>query len=205
MKKIKTTLPGSSYKIHNSKQLTKISAVLFLMLFNLAVSHLSAQKKKNRPYIARVTQLDGKIVEGILSATDENSITLRNKKAPESAIVIHPETIKKIKIRRKGGTGRGAAIGAGVGLLSGVILGYAQGDDPGCADCWWAWQLQAEDYALAYGVLLAPIGAMTGVIIGSKGPKFVIKGSREAYLDQISEIRNYAENGAEQYSSLGLN
>ena len=159
----------------------------------------NAQKRHSKPYVAVVILQDGSRVEGVLGLAGENELILSHKKSPAEPTRIHPKEIAKIKVRRKGKIGRGAALGAGIGVVTGVILGFIQGDDPGCEGCWFEWKLTAEEYALGYSMLLAPTGALTGAVIGSKSRKFEIRGNVEAYLDQLPELQKYTVDGQREF------
>lgn len=63
------------------------------------------------------------------------------------------DNISRLTLHRRGHAGKGFLIGAGVGILAGYIKG---GDEPGFLS------FPASFYALAYGVLLSPVGLLLG-------------------------------------------
>ena len=103
--------------------------------------------------------------------------------------------IEKIKFRRKGGVGKGAAIGGGIGIVVGLISGYADGDDTPEPDVWFDFSATAEEKAAGSAIVLGTIGAISGSIVGSLKKKFIIRGEQDNYEAVKNELIKYlAEN-----------
>ena len=87
------------------------------------------------------------------------------------------ERIGTITTHRKNAQLKGTLIGLGVGVISGVIIGFASGDDPtydgpindpftGLAVAMSEmFAMTAAEKAAAYGILLGAGGAITGLVI----------------------------------------
>ena len=187
-----TIMEGNS----NCRFTASLCLVLIPMLL-LGSSSLFAQKQEKKTYEVRIKLLDGQREKGRLSFAQDHTLLLYPQfkwQIADSVLRVDPKTIEWIKVRRKGKIGRGVAIGAGLGLASGLILGFAQGDDPGadCQECWSIWALKAEQYAMAYSFILTPVGALGGALIASKSKKFEVHGNLEVYRDLLPELRMYA-------------
>ena len=86
--------------------------------------------------------------------------------------------ISSIKIRRTGTTGRGILIGAVSGLVTGAIIGFADGDDP--PDPFFSYT--AGEKAIAVGAMGSVVGAVIGGIIGGVvKKKFTIHGKKKKF------------------------
>ena len=72
--------------------------------------------------------------------------------------------------RRLRGAAEGLGIGAGIGALGGIILGFADGSDPPCDECWF--NMTAGEKAtlagIAFGIVGGAIGLGAGAILGSQ-------------------------------------
>ena len=89
--------------------------------------------------------------------------------------------VENVIIKRKGSVGRGAFIGAIIGLAVGAIGGLFSGDDP--PDQWFA--MTAGDKALSFGAAGAISGSLIGMLVGAiAGKTFPIKG-RKADFDAM--------------------
>lgn len=98
-----------------------------------------------------------KRLTGTLIGVDEKILSLETSrnKAP---LLVARENVTRLDLSiRRGQRGKGALIGLGVGLATGVLLGLASGDDEDFC-C-----LTAGDKAVIFGVLLAPVGTVVGV------------------------------------------
>ena len=147
-----------------------------------------AQKKKKGTYKLWVERMGREPVEGRLLELKDSSV-LVGWWDSETVEEIPIAEVKRMKFRRKGAIGKWTVIGAGTGLALGAILGYADGDDePG----WFS--STAEEKSLGAAVLLTPVGAAVGAVVGSTRKKFPIDGRQEAYERQKSEMNAYAAN-----------
>ena len=96
-----------------------------------------------------------------------------------------------------------ALIGFGVGVLTGVIAGFASGDDPIqqapaddpfglgalAAGIGNSFRMTAGEKAAAGGIVLGTSGAIIGTIIGAVAKKkFTIGGRKEKFRDLQAEI-----------------
>ena len=95
-----------------------LAVILALLIIYPGV--LSARSKKHGAKII-VTKLDGQLIEGeLLKVKDTELILLTNS---ESGMAIPVKEIKTIKLKKKGKFLTGAAIGVGVSMLAGGIIG----------------------------------------------------------------------------------
>jgi hypothetical protein len=83
--------------------------------------------------------------------------------APADTLAVALADVARLEVSsgRKRLTGKGAGIGALVGATSGVVMGYASGDDRG----WCCFS--AGEKAVAYGVGLGLSGLVVGMVIGA--------------------------------------
>ena len=82
---------------------------------------------------------------------------------------IDPATITRVTDERTlRGAGEGVLIGGGIGVVGGAVLGFADGDDPPCADTEWClFNMSAGAKAVLGGVLLGGLGVLTGLAVGA--------------------------------------
>lgn len=87
--------------------------------------------------------------------------------------------IQSIRLKRKGGAGRGALIGCGIGFASGFIVGLAHGDDP--KGSWFS--MSASEKGIALGLLGAAGGTMIGLVVGAlSSNRFDIRSQKANFM-----------------------
>lgn len=162
------------------------NAVICLMVICCSFN-LSAQKTKNKSRIYKlwVELKNQDIVKGYLIQLKDAAIVIVEKEGAEPR-VLTIGTIEELKFRRKGKIGISVGIGAGAGLVAGAIAGYASGDDePGFLS------MTAEDKAIGSGILLLPVGAGIGAIVGTGRTKYPIHGELKNYTNYRMELDKY--------------
>lgn len=167
------------------KTLKLIALVVMILNMNFIYTQEKVQKVKN--YKTWITLNDESEIHGILYQLKDSSIVVTNTKT-DGTQEIDIKDIQKIKIRRKNSIGRGAVIGGVSGLVVGGIVGYMNGDDP---DGISLFKMSAEGKAVSSGILFMPLGAGTGILIGTIKKKFDINGNVSNYNKNIQQLRKY--------------
>ena len=96
----------------------------------------------------------------------------------QQIVEIPLESITVLEVRRRPGMGRRVAIGAVVGAGVGILSGLASGDDPPCSDIFVSDPIgqaiceiippqSAGFKAVVRAIILAPTGALVGLIAGA--------------------------------------
>ncbi|GAA4432267.1 hypothetical protein GCM10023188_20700 [Pontibacter saemangeumensis] len=142
------------------------------------------------------------VYKGVLLSTSDSTIqVLPNAKrynlpltATQTPISIPATAIKEIRFRSKGRPGRGALFGALIGVATGAIIGFADGDDEGTF-----FAFSAEDKALIGSTLLLLPGIGIGTLVGSGKKKINIQGNPITYQNARSSLQKYALQPAPQY------
>lgn len=121
---------------------------------------------------------NGLKLKGRFIRTTQDAVTVLTR---NSLIYIGATEITAIRIRRKGVIWRIAAIGAGMGLIAGIIIGYDSHPIPpnGCLDpgC-----LEELFFTIEGGVIGSVAGAVAGGLIGlASGKRFEIEGSQTQF------------------------
>ena len=170
----------------------------------------TVKSKKIVPYHATIRTMDGFKTKGWLYKIDDNNIYLLPSKKIKpadlkstdmniSAMTYDISRINTISTQKKNAGLKGALIGLGAGALTGVIVGFASGDDPltpytgTFADVFIAlgnsFAMTAEEKAIADGIALGLTGAITGFVIGKLAKKkLIIGGKKEVYKDLQGDL-----------------
>jgi len=174
----------------------------------------SAPVKKHVPSSATVKLSSGLVTKGWLYQVNDSQLVVlhakksRLRKLTEAGYnpydhlgIMAVEQIKSISVRRKNSGLKGALLGMGAGVLTGVILGYMEGDDPimeyNGSDIFGgiaaalnnAFAMTAGEKALAYGSFLGVSGGIVGGIVGALAKKkFTIGGRKERFHDLQGEL-----------------
>jgi hypothetical protein len=174
-----------------------------------ASQELRKVKKPSRAYVK--TAGKQKIKGWLYKCEDDQIIlvgSLKDLSVPpvEGAMMRIPiEQINQVSLRKKNSVLKGALIGFGAGVLTGVIIGFASGDDPVmqypdpytdpfllgtlAAAINNSFAMTAGEKALAGGAAMGLTGAITGIIIGSIAKKkFIIGGKKQNYRDLQSQL-----------------
>lgn len=189
---------------------------IILSLFIIAISILASasntlaqsQTTINKIYMAKVYSSDKKPIKGILYSVDDSSITLCidttfSKKDPLNdslkMITVSYETIKQIKLIRKGAIEKGILIGALAGGLPGLMLGAA-------AD-FGAQMAELTLYVTTFGTVEpepspaftgvfaltgTAIGGLMGLAAGSSIKNFTINNSFKNYVKAKEKLMMYS-------------
>ncbi len=175
----------------------------------LTVSNSKAQdsvRKKHISYIATVHQLNNQSLKGYVHSADSTAIDFSQYSGLSQKIPV--ANIDYLSFRRRNSIGRGAWIGALIGLGAGVITGLASGSDKkypyvndgtlggAISDAFTivgnAFAMTAGEKAVVGGLLGATAGSAVGIIIGAVAKKkFIIKGSSEHYREQREKLLKY--------------
>lgn len=161
-----------------------------IVLSNVLEIRCSALREK-RKYKAWVHLHDATTpVTGFLLMATDSSILL-SKKAdvsnPGTIMELPTSQINKIKLSSRGKLGRSVAAGAAIGAGSGLILGFASGDDQeGFLT------FSKEEKAIISGIMLGLMGAMIGLFVGLKKKIIYLNGSAEKYRLYRPLLNRYA-------------
>ncbi len=159
--------------------------ILIACLANQSIlGQTSKQIKKSKDhYKTWVTSIDNSPnIKGYLSEVGDSLIIISDGLNYERQ-TIDINNIKKIKFRKKGSVGRGMLIGALMGVFTGGISGYADGDDKK------GFFRSREDKALMSGVALMVPGAIIGGIIGSVKIKIPFNGNAMKQRDELLKYK----------------
>ena len=119
------------------------------------------------PGAARTKRLTGTLV-----GLDETAITLATSRTG-FPVVLPRQNLSMLELSlRRSQRWKGALIGAGVGAVTGVLIGLASGDD---------WLFSAEMKASALGLLLAPVGTLLGAAL-APGERWMRLHSEQIHL-----------------------
>ena len=161
--------------------------VLFCVIIAFSVFNIYSQDANRQRNIFKVwVDLNHEIdIRGYLVELKDSSVVIIDNLMFEKR-EIKISAIKQLKFRSKGRIGRGLAIGAGTGLVLGVIGGYADGDDePGFLS------LTAEDKAIGLGFTMLTIGGGIGAIVGAIKKKYKLNGQQESYNSYRGKMNRY--------------
>lgn len=175
----------------------------------------SLQKnKKLVPRLATITTMDDKKMKGWFYKMDDANIYLvpggaralqsLNYQKPDlnKSVAVLVEQVNTVSLQKKNAGLKGALVGLGTGVLAGVIIGYASGDDPTydytgnnlgellLAELNNASAMTAGEKAVGNAVLFGLTGSLTGWIIGKvTKKKFFIGGRKENYHNSYGELK----------------
>jgi hypothetical protein len=172
------------------KKLFSLTASL-LTLFVLQAQPDSMSPGSHRPSMASVRTIGNTTINGWLYAVNDSQLiltkslkTLSTHLQGSAQEVILVEQINEFTLQKKHTALKGALIGLGVGVTSGIILGFVSGDDTGD---WFVFSAKAK--AAIGGTVLGVTGALTGFIIGALAKKkFIIGAKKKAYRDLRGEL-----------------
>ena len=191
---------------------TTIAIIFFSFTAIAQTDSTTSNQKKQVPNFATIQTNSGVKLKGWFYKMDDDKIYLlpSSKKSLKPSflgstelsnglIPFNVSEIKMIGLQKKGAASKGALLGLGLGTLTGVIIGFAEGDDPVTpytgtfADVFIAlgnaFTMTAEEKAVANGIMLGTTGALTGFLIGKLAKKkFIIGGNKQVYRDLSSEL-----------------
>ena len=111
---------------------------------------------------------------------------------------VYAQEIEIIKFRNKGNKKRGFLIGTGLGVLTGIVIGFVEGDDPppDPSQGYWfnfSWgPSTTEEKATLYGLGLGLLGLGIGGIVGSTKIKIPINGNVRWFKSNLPSLKKYA-------------
>ena len=188
--------------------------IFWLILLLVSAETAVGQHQLNtRPYQVWVDRTGGTMVTGILNQVAQDHIQIipgfysdQVKSLDTPHLNIPSQEIQQLRLRRKGRVGRGILLGAAAGVITGVIIGLASGDDPDCeydpnslflpvhfvgAFCE-ATSMTAGQKAILAGTGLGLAGGLVGGIIGSIKIKIPINGSQNIFEANRPRLKGYA-------------
>jgi len=177
---------------------------MFTFCVSQAQSDSIKSKNKQKSFIASISTLDDKIIEGRLSEINDNQLVLTKtvtyvsnntgffqRYRASGQQYIAAENIISFTLKRKNSVLKGALIGLGAGAFTGMCIGWISGDDPvkpGINITLFG--TTARQKAASYSEALGVGGALVGTIIGvALKKKFIIGGKKEKFRKLQSEIR----------------
>jgi hypothetical protein len=185
------------------KKLSFLNTCLFTLFISHAQFDSTISAKKQKSFIASIQTLDNKMIKGRLYAINDSQVVL--VKSFNEQYQIPVENIRSFSLKRKNSVLKGALIGFGGGALTGIIIGFASGNDPVtpypdpstdifgigtfAAGVNNLFAMTAGQKAAAAGLGLGVSGAIIGTIVGVLAKKkFIIAGKRERFHDLQSQI-----------------
>lgn len=189
--------------------------ILILIAFTASVSaqtDTTQKEKRQVPNLAIIRTMDGKKIKAWFYRINEDSVYLlpTGKKMSRSAFLnaginknnfAYPlSQVNTISLQKKNAALKGTLIGLGAGIVTGVVIGFASGDDPiepytgnPFEDFFIALNnslaMTAGEKAVTGGLTLGMAGALSGFIIGKIAKKkFTIGGKKETYRDLQGDL-----------------
>ena len=186
------------------------AAFLLIVQFSFAQDDSTSQTKKHIPSVATIHTTDGRSVKGWFYKMEDDRVVLlpsknKNFKLVNDNINLGVDQIRTISFRKKNSVLKGTLLGLGIGAVTGIIIGFASGDDKkepyydynqdpyGIGNFFVsinnAFTMTAGEKALAGGIGLGVSGAIIGTIIGAVAKKkFIIGGKKEVYRDLQGDL-----------------
>ncbi|MFI5133852.1 MAG: hypothetical protein ACHQEB_05920, partial [Chitinophagales bacterium] len=98
-----------------------------LILFASQAQSDSTSVKKQKNIIASIKGMDNRMIRGSVLAVNDSQIVLKSYGGSQ---YVSSQDIKSLTLKRKNSVLKGTLIGLGVGALTGIVIGFASGDDP---------------------------------------------------------------------------
>ena len=190
------------------KRLSFFIAYLLYSFVLHAQQDSTKPEKKPKIFIASIRTMDSRIIKGSVYTVNDSQLVLsksaKNFYPPLPANDQQPipsENIKSFSVKRKNSVLKGALIGFGAGAVTGIIAGFASGDDPVYNEPVYdpftgilvalnnSLAMTAGEKAVGAGLGLGITGAIVGTVIGALAKKkFTINGKKEKFRDLQAEI-----------------
>jgi len=190
------------------RQLSFLTACLLTFFFLHAQQDSTKPEKKPKIFIASIRTVDSRIIKGSIYTVNDSQLVLsksaKNFYRPLPVTDQQPvpsENIKSFSVKRKNSVLKGALIGFGAGLVTGIIVGLASGDDPVYTGPVYdpftgilvalsnSLAMTAGEKAVGAGLGLGVTGAVVGTVIGALAKKkFIINGKKEKFRDLQAEL-----------------
>ena len=178
------------------KKLSLLTVCLVTVFALQAQQDSAISWNKLKKFNVSVRTMDNKTISGRFYAINDSQVLTTS--SVRGNHTIPAENIQSFTMKRKNSVLRGALIGFGVGALTGVIIGFASGDDPlmETSSDWGitstinnAFAMTAGEKALGAGIALGTTGAIVGMIIGAVvKKKFIIGGKKQKFVDMQSRL-----------------
>jgi hypothetical protein len=154
-------------------------------MLSLVLTMTAGHTQKVKTYKVWVALVDQQEVKGTLYAANEEGLVILGEDLNQLKFV--PENIRAIKVRRAGGPGKGAWIGAVSGFAAGALVGAASASGSSGGDI-----ISDDVVSIGSGFLGAPIGALIGFGVGSGKTTYRINGNRDTYNYFLPKLQEYA-------------
>lgn len=178
-------------KIFNG--ITVLVTYLLIILLLILITEVHAQQSRNgKVYQMKITTKEGLVKKGYLLGVQDSIILLNTNPYVNHPFEIKADQVKTIRIHRKGGVWRGAAIGAGVGALAGYIIGYAAHQEPDCDPGSFFCIDFGPEYSGLSGMSIGfLIGGGIGALAGASSKKFELNGNQNSFQLIRPELSKY--------------
>lgn len=151
--------------------------------------------KSNKDYKIWLYSNTGQLGNGdLLKALDDSIVLFKNyKKTNLKSFAV--EDIKEIRLRRKSRVAAGMAFGAIGGFLSGLAIGYTQGDDKNAPSgpLNFSINFSKKEKGYFYGIVGIIPGALIGGLIGSIKLKIPINGNKSKYREAQDKLKSISK------------
>ena len=137
--------------------------VAAFMLIPLGAASAQAVQPRNRDRI-RITTAENALDNRIAQVLSISSDSLLLLVAPAETLSVARAGVIRLEVNtgHRSSAGRGARMGALIGVASGALLGFLEGDDP---PGWFSFPAEAK--ALIYGIGLGGTGLVIGAVVGA--------------------------------------
>jgi hypothetical protein len=181
---------------NHGKKINEIMKTLVptILLWLITLGCLGQSDSAHRNvYFAVIEYQSGLVTKSILSDVSDSSVQLVDLTGKYIQSVSYKD-IEKIRIRRKGSTGRGILIGAGTGALLGIIVGAVTYKPPEPSGWIPTYDPGPTATAAAVGVFGGLVGLITGAILGSIPAKaFKLNHDKLKFSESAPEIEKYCQ------------
>ena len=138
------------------------AAALMLVPFGTVTAQAIQPRSGSR---VRITSAAHGLEKQVARVVDVRSDSLFLQVTPAETLAVARAGLTRLDVStgRRRRTGRGATVGSLIGASSGVIIGFASGDDPPNS----FWQMSAGEKAAIAGVGLGVVGLLVGATVGA--------------------------------------
>ena len=150
-------------------------------------------------YKITVKKSDKSKFSGLLWSVEENKITviesydIQDYQLQQIPIIeVYAHEIEKLKLRKKGGIGRGVGNGASIGFATGALLGLISGSDSCDPNKICLFETSAEDKALGGGIFFGLVGGAVGAIINAIPKSVTINSSMDQFKSNQTRLKGYS-------------
>ena len=179
---------------------TILSLILICFMSTICSNYLFGQDndainriKSNKSYKIWLYSQKGQLRNGdLFKALDDSIVLSKYNKLPFKSYAV--EDIKEIRLRPKSRVAA-MALGALGGFLSGLAIGYSQGDDTSAPSGGWNFNFNfsRKDKGYMYGVVGIIPGAIIGGLIGSIKLKVPINGDKSKYRAAQDKLKSISK------------